>query len=56
MSTFLIRLKPACLRVSPVIASRAEIQGEHLVLLNALGQLAGHYLLENVESLSKLPG
>jgi hypothetical protein len=32
-----------------VLAARAQIQGEHLVLLNAEGKLAALFLLEDVE-------
>jgi hypothetical protein len=37
-----------------VLAVRAEIQGEHLVLLNSEGKLAAIFLLEVVESWSEV--
>jgi hypothetical protein len=52
---FVMRLKPPCLGTSPVVAEQAEIQGEHLVLLNSQGKLAGLFLMEIVESWSELP-
>jgi hypothetical protein len=49
--TFLIRFKSSThLSPRPVLATRAEIQGEHLVLLNSEGKLAAMFLLEVVES------
>jgi hypothetical protein len=53
--TFLIRFKFATyLSPRPVLAARAEIRGEHLVLLNADGKLAAMFLLEIVESWSEV--
>jgi len=34
----------------PVIADRAEIQGDHLVFFNSKGELAALFLMEVVES------
>ncbi len=49
--TFLVRFKWATyLSPRPVLAARAEIIGEHLVLLNSEGKLAAIFLLEIVES------
>jgi hypothetical protein len=48
--TFLIRFKLATyLSPRPVLAARAQIHGEHLVLLNSEGKLAALFLLEDVE-------
>lgn len=52
--TFVIRFKSPDLRTQSVIAARAEIQDEHLVLLKSDGKLAALYLLEVVESWSEL--
>lgn len=52
--TFLIRFKPPDLRTQSVIAARAEIHGEHLVLLNKEGKLTALFLLEVVESWSEV--
>lgn len=51
---FVIRFKPPDLRTESVVATRAEIQGEHLVLLDSEGKLVALYLLEVVESWSEL--
>jgi hypothetical protein len=48
--TFIVRFKPPQIRAQSFIASTAEIQGDHIVLLNANGQLAALLLLEIVES------
>jgi hypothetical protein len=48
--TYLIRFKTPALRPQIVIAASAEIQGEHLILLNSRGKLAALFLLEIVES------
>ena len=48
--TYLLRFKPPELSMRTVIAATAEIHGEHLVLLNAQGQLAALFVLEMVES------
>jgi hypothetical protein len=50
---FLIRFKPPKLSTQPVIAERAEIQGDHLVLFNSKGELAALFLMEVVESWSE---
>src|SRR5271156_1704285 len=53
--TFLIRFKLAThLSPRPVLAARAEIRGEHLVLLDSEEKLAALFLLEIVESWSEL--
>ena len=52
--TFIVRFKPPDLRTDSVIAARAEIQGEHLVLLNSEGKLVALYLLEIIESWSEM--
>jgi hypothetical protein len=45
-----VRFKPPQIGVQLVVASRAEIQGDHIALLNANGQLAALLLLDIVES------
>jgi hypothetical protein len=53
--TFLIRFKLATyLSPWPVLAARAEIRGEHLILLNSEDKLAALFLLEIVDSWSEL--
>jgi hypothetical protein len=53
--TYLLRFKPPELAMRTVIASTAEIHGEHLVLLNSQGQLAALFVLEMVESWNEVP-
>jgi hypothetical protein len=48
--TFLILFKPPELSTQLVIAARAEIRGEHLVLLNSESKLVALFLLQIVES------
>ena len=48
--TYLVRLKPPSLAFQQVTASKAEIQGDHLVFVDSNGKLAGLFLLELVES------
>jgi hypothetical protein len=48
--TYLVRFKPPQLGVQLVAASSAEIQGDHIALLNSNGQLAALLLLDIVES------
>jgi hypothetical protein len=53
--TFLIRFKLATyLSPRPVLAARAEVQGEHLILLNSQNKLAAMFLLELVDSWSEV--
>ena len=48
--TYLVRFKPPQMGVQLVAASRAEIQGDHIALLNSNGQLVALLLLDIVES------
>jgi hypothetical protein len=48
--TYLVRFKPPQMGVQLVAASSAEIQGDHVALLNAKGQLVALLLLDIVES------
>ncbi len=55
--TFLIQFKSAIfLSPQPVLAERAEIRGEHLVLLDSKGKLTALFLLDIVESWSEVKG
>jgi hypothetical protein len=51
--TFQVRFKPPGPSTPLIIAERAEIQGEHLVLLTSTGRLAALYLMEMVDSWSE---
>ena len=48
--TFLVRLKATGQMLHLVLAASAEFHGEHLVFLNAQGNLAALFLVEIVES------
>ncbi|MGB8538522.1 MAG: hypothetical protein WCD57_19020 [Acidobacteriaceae bacterium] len=50
----LIRFKPSNLTTDLVVASSAEIHGEHLVFLRADGSLAALFFLDVVESWSEI--
>jgi len=50
--TYIVRLKPPEIGVQVVAASRAEIHGDHIALLNSKGQLVALFLLDIVESWS----
>jgi hypothetical protein len=48
--TFIVRYKPPETSTQPVVAARAEIDGDYLVLINSKGELAAMFLLKVVES------
>jgi hypothetical protein len=52
--TYLVRLKHPLSSIWTIFASTAEMQGEHLILLNARGQPAALFFLELVESFNIL--
>jgi hypothetical protein len=52
---YLIRFKPAAIGPQTMVAATAEIHGEHLVLLNAKGQVNALFLMDTVESWSEIP-
>ncbi len=54
--TFIVRFKARELSTQFVIAAKAEIHADHMVLLNPTGKLAALFLLEVVESWTELPG
>jgi hypothetical protein len=53
-TTFLIEFHTPDLGAQSVIAARAEVRGEHLLLLNSTGQLAAVFMRENVKSWSEV--
>ena len=53
-TTFLIEFHVPNMCALSVIASRAEVRGEHLFLLNSDGQLAEAFMLKNVKSWSEV--
>jgi hypothetical protein len=52
---FLVRFKPAAISPQTLVAATAEIHGEHLVLLQANGQISALFLMDTVESWSQIP-
>lgn len=48
-------LKPPNSALQHVVAARYEVQGEHLVFINAEGKLAALFLMEIVQSGNVLP-
>jgi hypothetical protein len=54
-NVYLIRFKPAAISPQTLVASTAEIHGDHLLLLNAKGQINALFLMDTVESWSEIP-
>jgi hypothetical protein len=53
---FVVTLKPKGAGKFSIAAERLEVHGEHIVLLNPGGNLAGLFLARAIESLIELPG
>lgn len=53
--TYVVRFRHPEVSAQLVAAASAEIQGEHLVLLDSQGKLAALFLMEIVESWTELP-
>ena len=53
-NTYLIRFKPDGLTSQLVIATNAQIHGEHLVFTDSRGRLSALFLMEIVEGWSEL--
>ena len=53
--TYLVALKPPSQAVQHVRAATVEVQDEHLVFLDAEGNLAALFLMEIVRSWNVLP-
>ena len=51
---FLIEFRTPDAGSQSVFAARAEVRGEHLLLLNSNDQLAAVFMLENVKSWSEI--
>ena len=54
-NVYLIRFKPAEISPQTLVAATAEIHGDHLVLLNAKGQISALFVMDTVESWSEIP-
>jgi hypothetical protein len=48
--SYIVKFKRGEISVQPVVAARAEIQGENLVFLNSEGRLTALFFLEMVQS------
>jgi hypothetical protein len=53
--TYLVRFKNPAISMQPVIASRAEIQGDHIVMHDSEGRLVALFWMGIVESWSEFP-
>jgi hypothetical protein len=53
--TYLVRFKNPAISIQPVIASRAEIQGDHIVMHDSEGRLVALFWMPIVESWSEIP-
>lgn len=53
-TTFLIQFRTPGLGAQSVIAARAEVRGEHLLLLRSNGQLAAVFMLDDVKNWSEV--
>jgi hypothetical protein len=51
---YIVKFKRPEISVRPVMAARAEIQGDHLVFVNSEGGLAALFLLEMVQSWNEI--
>jgi hypothetical protein len=54
--TYLVRFKPPEMSAQLVVAESALIYGDHLVFCNSKDEVAALFLLEVVESWSRLSG
>jgi hypothetical protein len=52
--TYLVRFKNPAISIQPVVASRAEIQGDHIVMLDSEGRLVALIWMGIVESWSEI--
>jgi hypothetical protein len=53
--TYVVRFKTSALSTEPVTAARAEIHGDHIVLLDSNGKLVALFSMDILESWSELP-
>ena len=52
--TYIVRFKNPVISTQPVIASRAEIHGDHVVMLDSEGRLVALFWIAIVESWSEI--
>ena len=53
--TYLVRFKNPAISTQPLVAYRAEIQGDHIVMFDANGKLVALFWMTIVESWSEIP-
>jgi hypothetical protein len=53
--TYIVRFKNPALSTQPVVASRAAIQGDHIVMHDSEGGLVALFWMAIVESWSEIP-
>jgi hypothetical protein len=53
--TYLVRFKNPAISTQPLVAHRAEIQGDHIVMFDSDGRLVALFWLAIVESWSEIP-
>jgi hypothetical protein len=53
--TYLVRFKNPSISTQPLVANRAEIQGDHIVMFDSDGRLIALFWLAIVESWSEIP-
>ncbi len=53
--TYLVRFKNPAISTQPLVAHRAEIQGEYIVMFDSRGRLVGLFSMAIVESWSEIP-
>jgi hypothetical protein len=52
--TYIVRFKNPAISTQPVLASRAEIQGDHVVMHDSEGRLVALFWMTIVESWSEI--
>jgi hypothetical protein len=52
--TYIVRFKNPAISTQPVVASRAEIQGDHVVMHDSEGRLVALFWMALVESWSEI--
>jgi hypothetical protein len=53
--TYLVRFKNPAISTQPLVAYRAEIQGDHIVMFDSNGRLVALFWMAIVESWSEIP-
>jgi hypothetical protein len=53
--TYLVRFKNPAISTQPLVAYRAEIQGDHIVMFDSYGKLVALFSMAIIESWSEIP-